>query len=228
MKAVDRSSTARLQVLHVRPRGGSARRSRAHRRPLATIRIPCTGRDAEPDLRVNRAIGQRAWREPTPEELAQRTGVRPRRSGSSSKSSRKPLSLETPIARNRSSAISSRTVGGVAKTNAVEPGLSTQVERALAMIVSGRRGDPPSGCIGEVRRAHAGGGRKRFAVTRSAFARSRPGVAQARHPLRGRNLKLRRKFRNVGARHGPRAVETAPGSRDRRAAGVWAMSAPPV
>src|SRR5262249_909784 len=47
--------------------------------------------------RVNRNLGNEIGREPTPEELAQRTGVPAKKVRLILESSRKPLSLETPI-----------------------------------------------------------------------------------------------------------------------------------
>src|SRR5207237_8751545 len=63
-----------------------------------TIRIPVHMVETLKRIsRVNRNLVNEIGREPTPEELAQRTGVPAKKVRLILESSRKPLSLETPI-----------------------------------------------------------------------------------------------------------------------------------
>jgi len=75
-----------------------------------TIRIPVHMVETLNRIsRVNRAMVNELGREPTPEELAQRTGVPAKKVRLILESSRKPLSLETPIGEDSELVTSSRT-----------------------------------------------------------------------------------------------------------------------
>ena len=87
-----------------------------------TIRIPVHMVETLNRIsRVNRAMVNELGREPTPEELAQRTGVPAKKVRLILESSRKPLSLETPSGKTPSSGTSWRTRAPARRTTASCP-----------------------------------------------------------------------------------------------------------
>ncbi len=158
-----------------------------------TIRIPVHMVETLNRIsRVNRNMVNEMGREPTPEELAQRTGVPAKKVRLILESSRTPRSLETPIGEDselgdfledKSAASPNDTLLG--------QDLTTQVERALATLSPKEK---------EILRLRFGIGEegehtleevgKRFAVTRERIRQiEAKALRKLRHPLRGRNLK---------------------------------------
>jgi len=158
-----------------------------------TIRIPVHMVETLNRIsRVNRAMVNELGREPTPEELAQRTGVPAKKVRLILESSRKPLSLETPIGEDSELGdfLEDKSAGSPNDT-LLSQDLSTQVERALAMLSPKEK---------EILRLRFGIGEegehtleevgKRFAVTRERIRQiEAKALRKLRHPLRGRNLK---------------------------------------
>jgi RNA polymerase primary sigma factor len=158
-----------------------------------TIRIPVHMVETLNRIsRVNRAMVNELGREPTPEELAQRTGVPARKVRLILESSRKPLSLETPIGEDSELGdfLEDKSAGSPNETLMTQD-LTTQVERALATLSPKEKeilrlrfgiGEEGEHTLEEVGR--------RFAVTRERIRQiEAKALRKLRHPLRGRNLK---------------------------------------
>ncbi|OLC39146.1 MAG: hypothetical protein AUH81_02510 [Candidatus Rokubacteria bacterium 13_1_40CM_4_69_5] len=158
-----------------------------------TIRIPVHMVETLNRIsRVNRQMVNELGREPTPEELAQRTGVPAKKVRLILESSRKPLSLETPIGEDSELGdfLEDKSTGSPNDTLLTQD-LTTQVERALAMLSPKEK---------EILRLRFGIGEegehtleevgKRFAVTRERIRQiEAKALRKLRHPLRGRNLR---------------------------------------
>ena len=158
-----------------------------------TIRIPVHMVETLNRIsRVNRNLVNEMGREPTPEELAQRTGVPAKKVRLILESSRKPLSLETPIGEDSELGdfLEDKSTGSP-NDSLLNQDLTTQVERALATLSSKEK---------EILRLRFGIGEegehtleevgKRFAVTRERIRQiEAKALRKLRHPLRGRNLK---------------------------------------
>jgi RNA polymerase primary sigma factor len=158
-----------------------------------TIRIPVHMVETLNRIsRVNRAMVNELGREPTPEELAQRTGVPAKKVRLILESSRKPLSLETPIGEDSELGdfLEDKSAGSP-NDSLLTQDLTTQVERALAMLSPKEK---------EILRLRFGIGEegehtleevgKRFAVTRERIRQiEAKALRKLRHPLRGRNLR---------------------------------------
>jgi RNA polymerase primary sigma factor len=158
-----------------------------------TIRIPVHMVETLNRIsRVNRAVVNELGREPTPEELAQRTGVPAKKVRLILESSRKPLSLETPIGEDSELGdfLEDKSAGSPNDTLLTQD-LTTQVERALAMLSPKEKeilrlrfgiGEEGEHTLEEVGR--------RFAVTRERIRQiEAKALRKLRHPLRGRNLR---------------------------------------
>jgi RNA polymerase primary sigma factor len=158
-----------------------------------TIRIPVHMVETLNRIsRVNRAMVNELGREPTPEELAQRTGVPAKKVRLILESSRKPLSLETPIGEDSELGdfLEDKSAGSPNDTLLTHD-LTTQVERALAMLSPKEKeilrlrfgiGEEGEHTLEEVGR--------RFAVTRERIRQiEAKALRKLRHPLRGRNLR---------------------------------------
>src|SRR5207253_8850794 len=101
-----------------------------------TIRIPVhTVETLSRISRVNRGLVNEMGREATPEELAQRTGVPAKKVRLILESSRKPLSLETPIGEDSELGdfLEDKSAGSP-NESLLNQDLTTQVERALSML----------------------------------------------------------------------------------------------
>jgi RNA polymerase primary sigma factor len=158
-----------------------------------TIRIPVHMVETLNRIsRVNRNMINEMGREPTPEELAQRTGVPAKKVRLILESSRKPLSLETPIGEDSELGdfLEDKSAGSP-NDSLLNQDLTTQVERALATLSPKEK---------EILRLRFGIGEegehtleevgKRFAVTRERIRQiEAKALRKLRHPLRGRNLK---------------------------------------
>jgi len=158
-----------------------------------TIRIPVHMVETLNRIsRVNRNLVNEMGREPTPEELAQRTGVPAKKVRLILESSRKPLSLETPIGEDSELGdfLEDKSAGSP-NDSLLNQDLTTQVERALATLSPKEK---------EILRLRFGIGEegehtleevgKRFAVTRERIRQiEAKALRKLRHPLRGRNLK---------------------------------------
>jgi RNA polymerase primary sigma factor len=158
-----------------------------------TIRIPVHMVEALNRLsRVNRALVNETGREPTPEELAQRTGIPAKKVRLILESSRKPLSLETPIGEDSE-------LGDFLEDKQTAPpsdsllrqDLTTQVERALGTVSPKER---------EILRLRFGIGKEgeqtleevgqQFSVTRERIRQiEAKALRKLRHPIRGRILR---------------------------------------
>ena len=158
-----------------------------------TIRIPVHMVETLNRIsRVNRNMINEMGREPTPEELAQRTGVPAKKVRLILESSRKPLSLETPIGEDSELGdfLEDKSAGSP-NDSLLSQDLTSQVERALATLSPKEK---------EILRLRFGIGEegehtleevgKRFAVTRERIRQiEAQALRKLRHPLRGRNLK---------------------------------------
>ncbi len=158
-----------------------------------TIRIPVHMVETLNRIsRINRGMVNELGREPTPEELAQRTGVPAKKVRLILESSRKPLSLETPIGEDSELGdfLEDKSAGSPNDTLMTQD-LTTQVERALATLSPKEK---------EILRLRFGIGEegehtleevgKRFAVTRERIRQiEAKALRKLRHPLRGRNLR---------------------------------------
>jgi RNA polymerase primary sigma factor len=158
-----------------------------------TIRIPVHMVETLNRIsRVNRNMINELGREPTPEELAQRTGVPAKKVRLILESSRKPLSLETPIGEDSELGdfLEDKSAGSPNDT-LMSQDLTSQVEKALATLSAKEK---------EILRLRFGIGEegehtleevgKRFAVTRERIRQiEAKALRKLRHPLRGRNLK---------------------------------------
>jgi RNA polymerase primary sigma factor len=158
-----------------------------------TIRIPVHMVETLNRIsRVSRSLVNELGREPTPEELARRSGVPARKVRLILESSRKPLSLETRIGED------SELGDFLEDKNAESPNealitqdLTTQVERALGTLSPKEKeilrlrfgiGEEGEHTLEEVGR--------RFAVTRERIRQiETKALRKLRHPLRGRALK---------------------------------------
>ncbi len=158
-----------------------------------TIRIPVHMVETLNRIsRVNRAMVNELGREPTPEELAQRTGVPAKKVRLILESSRKPLSLETPIGEDSELGdfLEDKSAGSP-NDSLLSQDLTTQVERALATLSPKEKeilrlrfgiGEEGEHTLEEVGR--------RFAVTRERIRQiEAKALRKLRHPLRGRNLR---------------------------------------
>jgi RNA polymerase primary sigma factor len=158
-----------------------------------TIRIPVHMVETLNRIsRVNRNLINEMGREPTPEELAQRTGVPAKKVRLILESSRKPLSLETPIGEDSELGdfLEDKSTSSP-NESLLNQDLTTQVERALATLSAKEK---------EILRLRFGIGEegehtleevgKRFAVTRERIRQiEAKALRKLRHPLRGRNLR---------------------------------------
>ena len=158
-----------------------------------TIRIPVHMVETLNRIsRVNRSLVNEMGREPTPEELAQHTGVPARKVRLILESSRKPLSLETPIGDD--SELGDFLEDKAAESpndNLITQDLTTQVERALSTLSAKEKeilrlrfgiGEAGEHTLEEVGR--------RFSVTRERIRQiETKALRKLRHPLRGRALK---------------------------------------
>src|SRR6266542_3714561 len=158
-----------------------------------TIRIPVHMVETLNRIsRVNRNLVNEIGREPTPEELAQRTGVPAKKVRLILESSRKPLSLETPIGEDSELGdfLEDKSAGSP-NESLLNQDLSTQVERALSMLAPKEK---------EILRLRFGIGEegehtleevgKRFDVTRERIRQiEAKALRKLRHHLRGRNLR---------------------------------------
>ncbi|MBI3635031.1 MAG: sigma-70 family RNA polymerase sigma factor [Candidatus Rokubacteria bacterium] len=158
-----------------------------------TIRIPVHMVETLNRIsRINRAMVNELGREPTPEEIAQRAGVPAKKVRLILESSRKPLSLETPIGEDSELGdfLEDKSAGSP-NDSLLTRDLTTQVERALATLSPKEK---------EILRLRFGIGEegehtleevgKRFAVTRERIRQiEAKALRKLRHPLRGRNLK---------------------------------------
>ncbi|MFQ5521371.1 MAG: sigma-70 family RNA polymerase sigma factor [Candidatus Methylomirabilia bacterium] len=158
-----------------------------------TIRIPVHMVETLNRIsRVNRRLVNEIGREPTPEELAQRTGIPAKKVRLILASSRKPLSLETPIGEDSE-------LGDLLEDkNASSPDkslighdLMAQVDRVLGTLSPRER---------EILRLRFGIGEEgeqtleevgqRFSVTRERIRQiEAKALRKLRHPLRGRRLR---------------------------------------
>jgi RNA polymerase primary sigma factor len=158
-----------------------------------TIRIPVHMVETLNRIsRVTRNIVNELGREPTPEELAQRTGVPAKKVRLILESSRKPLSLETPIGEDSELGdfLEDKSTGSPNEA-LLNQDLTTQVERALSTLSPKEKeilrlrfgiGDEGEHTLEEVG--------KRFDVTRERIRQiEAKALRKLRHPLRGRNLK---------------------------------------
>jgi RNA polymerase primary sigma factor len=158
-----------------------------------TIRIPVHMVETLNRIsRVGRNLASELGREPTPEELARRAGVPARKVRLILESSRKPLSLETPIGEDSQLGdfLEDKTAASPNEALLTQD-LEAQVERALAMLSPKER---------EILRLRFGIGAdgehtleevgERFRVTRERIRQiEAKALRKLRHPLRGRVLK---------------------------------------
>ncbi len=158
-----------------------------------TIRIPVHMVETLNRIsRVSRNLASELGREPTPEELAQRAGVPARKVRLVLESSRRPLSLETPIGEDSQLADFLEDKKVTSPNDALlSQDLRGQVERALAMLSPKER---------EILRLRFGIGAdgehtleevgERFRVTRERIRQiEAKALRKLRHPLRGRALR---------------------------------------
>jgi RNA polymerase primary sigma factor len=158
-----------------------------------TIRIPVHMVETLNRIsRVNRNLINEMGREPTPEELAQRTGVPAKKVRLILESSRKPLSLETPIGEDSELGdfLEDKSAGSP-NDSLLSQDLTSQVERALGTLSPKEKeilrlrfgiGEEGEHTLEEVGR--------RFAVTRERIRQiEAKALRKLRHPLRGRNLR---------------------------------------
>src|SRR5262245_18111372 len=158
-----------------------------------TIRIPVHMVETLNRIsRVNRSLVNELGREPTPEELAHRTGVPAKKVRLILESSRKPLSLETPIGEDSELGDFLEDKGaGSPNDSLITQDLMTQVERALSTLSPKEKkilrlrfgiGEEGEHTLEEVG--------KRFAVTRERIRQiETKALRKLRHPLRGRALR---------------------------------------
>jgi RNA polymerase primary sigma factor len=158
-----------------------------------TIRIPVHMVETLNRIsRVNRALVNEMGRDPTPEELAKKTGVPARKVRLILESSRKPLSLETPIGEDSELGdfLEDKSTESP-NDNLISQDLTNQVERALGTLSAKEKeilrlrfgiGDEGEHTLEEVG--------KRFSVTRERIRQiETKALRKLRHPLRGRALK---------------------------------------
>jgi RNA polymerase primary sigma factor len=158
-----------------------------------TIRIPVHMVETLNRIsRVSRQMTNELGREPTPEELAQRTGIPAKKVRLILESSRRPLSLEAPIGEDSELGdfLEDKSAGSP-NDSLLSQDLATQVERALATLSPKEKeilrlrfglGDEGEHTLEEVGR--------RFQVTRERIRQiEAKALRKLRHPLRGRNLR---------------------------------------
>ncbi|MBI4593614.1 MAG: sigma-70 family RNA polymerase sigma factor, partial [Candidatus Rokubacteria bacterium] len=158
-----------------------------------TIRIPVHMVETLNRIsRATRTLVNELGREPTPEELAQHTGVPAKKVRLILESSRKPLSLETPIGEDSELGdfLEDKSAGSP-HDPLLSHDLTMQVERALATLSPKEKeilrlrfgiGEEGEHTLEEVGR--------RFAVTRERIRQiEAKALRKLRHPLRGRHLK---------------------------------------
>jgi len=158
-----------------------------------TIRIPVHMVETLNRIsRVNRHLTSEMGREPTAEELAQHTGVPAKTVRLILESSRRPLSLETPIGEDSELGdfLEDRSAGSP-NDSLISQDLTAQVEKALSTLSQKEKeilrlrfgiGEEGEHTLEEVGR--------RFAVTRERIRQiEAKALRKLRHPLRGRNLK---------------------------------------
>ncbi len=158
-----------------------------------TIRIPVHMVETLNRIsRVNRNLTSKMGREPTAEELAQHAGVPAKKVRLVLESSRKPLSLETPIGEDSELGdfLEDRSAGSP-NDSLISQDLTTQVDKALATLSKKEKeilrlrfgiGEEGEHTLEEVGR--------RFAVTRERIRQiEAKALRKLRHPLRGRNLR---------------------------------------
>ncbi len=158
-----------------------------------TIRIPVHMVETLNQIsRVSRHMINEMGREPTPEELAERLGVPAKKVRLILDSSRKPLSLETPIGEDSALGDFLEDKGTSSPNESLlTQDLTHQVERALATLSPKEK---------EILRLRFGIGEegehtleevgKRFDVTRERIRQIEVmALRKLRHPLRGRDLK---------------------------------------
>ncbi len=158
-----------------------------------TIRIPVHMVETLNRLwRVNRALVNEMGREPTPEELAQRTGIPAKKVRLILESSRKPLSLETPIGEDSELGDFLEDKQTASPNDSLlRQDLTTQVERALGTVSPKER---------EILRLRFGIGKEgeqtleevgqQFSVTRERIRQiEAKALRKLRHPIRGRILR---------------------------------------
>ena len=158
-----------------------------------TIRIPVHMVETLNRIsKVNRNLLNEIGREPTPEELAKRTGVPAQKVRLILESSRKPLSLETPIGEDSQLGDFLEDKGAESPNeNLITQDLAVQVERALATLSPKEKqilrlrfgiGEEGEHTLEEVG--------KRFSVTRERIRQiETKALRKLRHPLRGRALR---------------------------------------
>ena len=186
-----------------------------------TIRIPVHMVETLNRIsRVNRTLVNEMGREPTPEELAKRTGVPAQKVRLILESSRKPLSLETPIGEDSQLGDFLEDKGaGSPNDSLITQDLTTQVERALSTLSPKEKkilrlrfgiGEEGEHTLEEVGR--------RFSVTRERIRQiETKALRKLRHPLRGpRAPGLRRE---LGFRPG-RGLPPGPHSRVQESFGA--------
>jgi len=158
-----------------------------------TIRIPVHMVETLNRIsRVNRTLTSEMGREPTADELAKHTGVPAKKVRLILESSRKPLSLETPIGEDSELGdfLEDRSTGSP-NDSLISQDLTAQVEKALATLSQKEKdilrlrfgiGEEGEHTLEEVG--------KRFAVTRERIRQiEAKALRKLRHPLRGRNLR---------------------------------------
>ncbi|HLC41278.1 MAG TPA: sigma-70 family RNA polymerase sigma factor [Methylomirabilota bacterium] len=143
--------------------------------------------------KVNRTLTNRLGHEPTPEELAQRTGIPSKKIRMILETSRKPLSVETPIGDEStlSDFLEDKQISSPLEALAGQE-LAKQVTRALASLTPKEEeilrlrfgiGVPSPLTLEEVG--------ERFAVTRERIRQiEAQALRKLRHPLRGRALRI--------------------------------------
>src|SRR5713226_8776746 len=158
-----------------------------------TIRIPVHMVETLNRIsRVNRTLVNEMGREPTPEELAKKTGVPAAKVRLILESSRKPLSLETPIGEDSELGDFLEDKSAESPNDSlISQDLTNQVERALGTLSAKEKeilrlrfgiGDEGEHTLEEVGR--------RFSVTRERIRQiETKALRKLRHPLRGRALK---------------------------------------
>jgi RNA polymerase primary sigma factor len=158
-----------------------------------TIRIPVHMVETLNRIsRVNRALVNEMGRDPTPEELAKKTGVPARKVRLILESSRKPLSLETPIGEDSELGdfLEDKSTESP-NDNLISQDLTNQVERALGTLSAKEKeilrlrfgiGDEGEHTLEEVG--------KRFSVTRERIRQiEAKALRKLKHPSRSRKLR---------------------------------------
>ncbi len=156
-----------------------------------TIRLPAYVSEALNQLsRVNRTLVNELGREPTPEELAQRTGIPDKKVTFILASSRKPLALERPVGEDSElKDFLEDTQTASPESESVSQDLTAQVERALSTL-SQRESE-----ILRLRFGIGGDGERTLEVVGRSFGVTRERIRQIqviafrKLRLRGRSLK---------------------------------------